>query len=412
VRRRPLFALFAADAISLVGNVFALVAIPWFVLQETGRPAYAGLVGFFTFLPVIGAALVGGAIVDRIGFRQASVLSDLLSGAAVAAIPLLALTVGLDLWVLFVLVFLGAAFDAPGATARRSLLPDVAELAGMRLERATGFREGIQRGSILVGAPLAGILVAAVGALDVLWLNAASFGVSAALIALAVPASRRRGEAEAPKRFVADLVEGIRFVFRDRVVRAVSLTVLLTNFLDAPLTPVIAPVFVQEAFGSPVSLGLILGVFGGFALLSSLAFGAIGHRLPRRRTFVLSFLAASLPWLALSTLPSLPVTLVVAAWWGLAIGPVNPVLATVAYERVPAHMRGRVFGATTAAAYAAIPLGAVLGGVVVEAVGIQATMAGIGVCYALVTGYGLINPAFREMDAVSPSAAPARSPSS
>jgi MFS family permease len=210
-------------------------------------------------------------------------------------------------------------------------------------------------------------------------------------------ASRNEAE-EDGGRYFAQLASGLRFVYRDRLVRAVLLTVLLTNFLDAPLTPVLMPVFVSEAFGSPVSLGVILGTFGGFALLSSLVFGAIGHRLPRRKTFVLAYMAASLPYVALSTLPSLPVTLVIAAAWGLAAGPLNPVLGVVAYERVPAHMRGRVFGVGMAGSYAAIPLGALLGGVVVEAVGIQPTLLAIGLCYFAVTGYGLVNPAFREMD--------------
>jgi MFS family permease len=409
--RKPLLALLAADAVSLVGNVAALVAIPWFVLQETGRPALAGLVGFFTFLPPIVAGLLGGALVDRLGFRSASVLSDVSSAVAVAAIPLLHATIGLALPVLYALVFLGALLDAPGATARRSLLPDVAELAGMRIERATGIREGIQRGSVMVGAPLAGVLVAVLGAVNVLWLNAGSFLVSAALIAAAVPAAARHEGEDDVGPYLTRLRSGLRFVYRDRLVRAVLLMVLLTNFLDAPLTPVLMPVFADEAFGSPVSLGVILGTFGGFALVSSLLFGAIGHRLPRRRTFVVAFLAASLPYLALSTLPSLPVTLVIAAWWGLAAGPLNPILAVVAYERVPPHMRGRVFGVGMAGSYAAIPLGALLGGIVVEVVGIQATLAAIGICYLAVTGYGLVNPAFREMDVRPAQHPPARSPS-
>jgi MFS family permease len=408
--RTPLLALLAADAVSLVGNVAALVAIPWFVLQETGRPSLAGLVGFFTFLPPIVAGLLGGALVDRLGFRTASVVSDLSSSVAVAGIPLLHLTVGLDLPVLYALVFLGALLDAPGATARRALLPDVAALAGMRLERATGIREGIQRGSVMVGAPLAGVAVATLGAVNVLWLNAGSFLVSAALIGAAVPAAvRHEPDAEDGGRYFAQLASGLRFVYRDRLVRAILLMVLLTNFLDAPLTPVLMPVFADEAFGSPVSLGVILGTFGGFGLLSSLVFGAIGHRLPRRRTFVIAYLCASLPYLALSMLPSLPVTLVIAAAWGLAAGPLNPILGVVAYERVPPHMRGRVFGVGTAGSYAAIPLGALVGGVVVELIGIQTTLAAIGVCYLAVTGYGLVNPAFREMDRRPGSGAPAGS---
>jgi predicted MFS family arabinose efflux permease len=133
-------------------------------------------------------------------------------------------------------------------------------------------------------------------------------------------------------------------------------------------------------------------------VLGSLAFSAIGHRLPRRRTFVVCFFVAAFPYVALSTLPSLPVTLVLMAGWGLAAGPINPLLATAAYERIPAAMRGRVLGATTAGAWMAIPLGALLGGVVVEVIGIGPTLLAIGLCYLAVTGYGLVNPAFRELD--------------
>ena len=99
-------------------------------------------------------------------------------------------------------------------------------------------------------------------------------------------------------------------------------------------------------------------------------------------------------------------TLAIAAGWGLAAGPLNPVLGVVAYERVPPHMRGRVFGVGAAGSYAAIPLGALLGGVLVEAIGIQPTLLAIGACYLAVTGFGLVNPAFREMDRTPTGEAP------
>jgi predicted MFS family arabinose efflux permease len=94
------------------------------------------------------------------------------------------------------------------------------------------------------------------------------------------------------------------------------------------------------------------------------------------------------------------------AAWGLASGPLNPVLATVAYERIPAHMRGRVLGATVAGAYLAIPAGAVLGGLVIEWIGVAATLAAIGACYLLVTSAGVFNRTFRQMDP-EPEPAPA-----
>src|SRR5918999_4424036 len=209
MRRAPLFALWVADSISLVGNVVAQLAIPWFVLVETGSPTLTGLAVFFNFLPVVIAAFFGGVIVDRLGFRTTSVVADFASAAAVAAIPLLHTTVGIELWQLFALVFVGALLDAPGATARAALIPDMVELAGIRMERASGIRGAIQQGSTLVGAPIGGLLVAGVGATNALWLNSASFLVSAALVVVFIPRPGEVDELEGRGRFLTELADGM-----------------------------------------------------------------------------------------------------------------------------------------------------------------------------------------------------------
>jgi MFS family permease len=305
--------------------------------------------------------------------------------------------VGIELWQLMALVFLGALLDAPGATARAALFPDVVELAGVRMERASGIRAGIQQGSLLLGAPIGGVLVASFGATAALWLDAASFLVSAALVAFFVPRPGAAGEAKPRARFLSELAEGMRFIAHQRLVRAVVLTVLVTNFLDASL-PVLLTVFAREEFGSASDLGLMYGVFGAAALAGALAFSAIGHRLPRRRTFVLCFSVLPAVYLTMATLPSLGVTLVVLAAAGFAAGPINPLLFTVQSEIVPAHLRGRVFGAIRAGAWASIPLGILLGGVAIASLGVAVTVLVIGVCYAAVVTYGFFNPAFHEMD--------------
>jgi MFS family permease len=397
VRRRPLYALYVADAISLIGNAVAQLAIPWFVLVTTGSPALTGLAVFFNFLPAVLAGFFGGVIVDRMGFRTTSVIADLASAAAVAAIPLLHSTVGIELWQLMGLVFLGALLDAPGSTARAAIFPDVVELAGVGMERASGVRGGIQQGALLVGGPLGGVLVAELGATTALWLNAASFLFSAALVAVALPRIRHDSGTDAPSRYLTELAEGMRFVWGNRLIRAIVITVLLTNFLDAPF-PVVMPVLAQEAYGGAADLGLIYGVYGGAGLVGALGYSALGPRLPRRLTFVGCFAVVPLVYLVLATLPPLSAALAALAIVGIAAGPLNPLLLTVSYEVVPAHMRGRVFGALRAGAWASIPLGILLGGVVVEAVGVATTFLAIGLLYLAVTAYGFFNPAFRELD--------------
>jgi MFS family permease len=402
MRRAPLYALYVADSISLVGNVVAQLAIPWFVLVTTGSATLTGLAVFFSFLPVVLAGIFGGVIVDRLGFRTTSVVADLASAGAVAAIPLLDSTVGIELWQLLGLVFAGALLDAPGATARQSLFPEVVELAGIGMERATGIRAGVQQGSFLVGGPIGGILVAGFGATNALWLDAASFLFSAALVVAVIPRASReaKAEAEAPGRYFTELAEGMRFIWNQRVLRAIVLTVLITNLLDAPFS-VVMSVFAREEFGSAADLGLMYGVFGAFALVGALAFSAIGHRLPRRLTFACCFVVEPIFYLTMATLPSLPIALAALAAAGLAGGPVNPLLLTVQYELVPTRLRGRVFGAVKAGAWASIPVGVLLGGVLVEVIGLAPTFLGIGACYLAVTVYGFFNPAFREMDRLS-----------
>ena len=399
-RRAPLYALYAADAISLAGNAVAQLAIPWFVLTTTGSATYTALAVFFNFLPIVLAGFLGGVIVDRLGFRTSSIVADLASSAAVAAIPLLHTTVGLELWQLMALVFLGALLDAPGSTARAALLPDLVELAGVRMERASGIRGAIQQSAQLTGAPVGGLLIAGVGPTNALWLNSASFLVSAALVAVFVARPEKTATEEPAKHFFAELMEGLRFVGSQRLLRALVLTVLVTNLLDAPL-PVVMAVFAEAEYGSAVELGLMYGVFGGAALLGSLAYSWIGHRLPRRRTFVVCFAVLPAMYFVMATLPTLPVALVALGIVGLVAGPLNPLIFTVTAEVVPTELRGRVFGAVRAGAWASIPLGILVGGVLVETVGVATTFLAIAICYAAVVGYGFFNPAFREMDRAS-----------
>ena len=120
-----------------------------------------------------------------------------------------------------------------GVTAREALLPDVAELGDVRIERATGLHGAIARGSVLVGAPLGGVLVATLGSTTALWVDAVSFLVSAIVIRALVPALRPHGhDEESPARYLSQLAEGLRYVAGDRLLKAIVITVLITNCLD------------------------------------------------------------------------------------------------------------------------------------------------------------------------------------
>jgi MFS family permease len=116
--RRSLAALILANATSLTGNVVAIVAIPWFVLETSGSSGRTGVAAFCTALPLGLGALVGGAVVDRIGARVTSIVSDLAAGVLFAAIPVLHAAGALPYWATLVLVIAGGLFDGPGGACR------------------------------------------------------------------------------------------------------------------------------------------------------------------------------------------------------------------------------------------------------------------------------------------------------
>jgi MFS family permease len=122
-RRAPILALLGTNAVSETGNVLAFVAIPWFVLQTTGSAARTGLTGAAFLLAAVMAGLFGGPIVDRTGFKRASIVADLAGAVTVALIPLLYHTTGLLFWQLLVLVFLGGSWTRPGTRPARASSP-------------------------------------------------------------------------------------------------------------------------------------------------------------------------------------------------------------------------------------------------------------------------------------------------
>jgi MFS family permease len=373
-RRLPATALLVANAVSQLGNAMAFVAIPWFVLETTGSAAQTGLTGFAFFLPNVISGLFGGTLVDRLGPKHSSVLADTIGGLTIAAIPLLYQTVGLAFWQLLVLVFLGTLLDLPGHTACRGLVPELARLGNIRLERFNALYEGNSQLTFLLGPALAGVLIATTGATTVLWIDAATFAVSAVAVAALVPNVGRATRAVGA-RYVQDLVAGWRFLANERLLLAMSLAIAVGNMFGNAHGAVILPVYAKQVLESSTALGLLLGLSGGAALLGTLAFGVIGGRISWRWMLVAGLLVQPLEyWMQAVAAPVGLIAAAIAAA-SLAAGPINPLTVTVRHQRIPTELRGRVFAATSAIASMAAPISVVIVGYLTDRLGLrQATL--------------------------------------
>jgi MFS family permease len=401
-KRRPVYALLTAEGISQVGNMMTIVAGPWFVLQTTGSAAKTGLVGAAFALGLL-VPIIGGPLVDRLGFRRGSVLADLVSGATVASIPALHLAGLLQYWHIVVLVFILTSVNSQGDTARLALVPALARLAHMPFERVNARDRAIARLGSVLGPFIAGVLIAEIGAVNVLFVDAGTFSISALLVAVGVPRSvdarERRPTESNRRRYFAELADGLRFVRSKTFLLWMILVATVGNFFDQPLLTVVAPVYAKDIYGSPATFGALVGSFGAGAFAGALLFGSVARRWPRRRTFLTCYLVgAGIIYGTLALSPPVAVAIVAAIAAGLAFGPVNPIFATVTQENTPPHLLGRVFGALTAIAQAAVPIGAVVVGVAVQRAGLIPTIVGMGVVYVVVTIGMFFNPALRGMD--------------
>ncbi|MFC4010506.1 MFS transporter [Nonomuraea purpurea] len=399
---RPLAGVLAAIAVALTGTRVSAIALPWFVLVSTGSAAQTGLVAFAEMTPYVLVKALMGPLVDRMGPRRISWLADVVSAAGAGTVVLLHAFGLLPLGALLVLVAVIGAARGPGDLAKQVMIPEAAERGRVPLERATGLVGTTEQLAGTIGPALGGAMVALLGPLTSLCVSAACFVLGSAAVAWALPRDmghRHTQVAGEKEGYWRRFGQGLAFLRGDALLLAVAVMVGVTNLLDAAFSQVLAPVWAKESGHGPAVLGLNAGAQGLAAVAGSLVAAAVAHRMRRRPVFFIAFLIAG-PARFLVLAADLPVWAMAAVFavGGFAGGFLNPILSALLYERVPTPLLGRVKALQVSLAWAGIPLGGLLGGVAVTAVGLAPVLVTCGTAYALTTSLTGLRPEWREMD--------------
>ena len=395
---RPLSLLLTANAISVTGTAMTLLAVPWFVLVTTHSAGRTGIAAASETLPLVLASALGGPLVDHLGPRRTAIGSDLLSALGIALVPVLHLTIGLAFWQLCAVVACVGLVRAPGDTARSVLLPKLAEAGGTSLERAAGSYDGVNRGARMLGAPLAGALIAGIGPAEVMLVDAVSFLTSALLLS-AIPAVQAVREHREP--YLRELRGGLAALRSDRLLLGITLMVMVTNMLDAASGSVLAPVYAREVLHSSTALGFLYAAFGIGALIGNAGYATWGVRFPRWSVFTVAFLLVGFPRFALMAgYPPYPLLLAAQVVFGIACGGINPMLTAVELERIPEALRSRVLGVMAAGVLAGMPVGAALAGFAISHLGLRSALLLTGLVYLAATISPVVwRRTWRQMDA-------------
>ncbi|MFG3707196.1 MFS transporter [Micromonospora sp. NPDC047670] len=397
--RRELTVLVAADLISNLGSRVSVVAIPWLVLETTGSAAKMGVVAAAETLPYLLSGALGTPWADRIGLRRTSILTDVGSAGLMVAV---ALTPWLGFGALVALVAVVGTLRGVGDRVKHVMFRPAAEAAGVRLIRLTSVYDGLGRMVTLLGAGLGGLLIWWFGVTQAILIDAASFAVCALLVGLLVRPPAPPAAPAQPEGYLRALAGGFRYLGHDRMLLTMLLVISALNMVVNASVAVYIPLWVAEVLRSPAGLGLVLGAFSAGALLGNLLFTAFGPRLPRYLAFVVGAAVSGAPrLLVLALSEELAVVLAVTFASGIGIAAVNPLLGVAIYERVPAGLQTRVIGLAGSLAFAGLPLGALLGGWSVTALGLVPALLAMTVFCLVVTLLPLL-PGLRPRPVAAP----------
>ena len=394
----PVFLHQLSNFVSGLGNSIVMITIPWLILQETGSPAFAGLVAAISALPGLFISPIGGWLVDHIGRRSVSIGADLLSSLSVMAFPIVALTSDLTSLTILLIAVVGAIFDPAGYTARKTLLADVAKASEIKLDRLNGIHDGFMGLAWIIGPAVGAGLISTIGAVNSFWVSAALFIIAALAIAFlrvgnlgrdARDLAEQRGEVSNRSIRV-----GFQVLWNDKLLRTITISILVLAAVYLPTETVVLPTYFEQ-LDNPAGLGIVISALAAGSTIGSFGYGWISTRLSRRTLVRMTLIGTAVSIIPMAFLPPLPLLATAAFFLGLSWGPFNPLISTLIQQRVPADQQGRVFGVQTAVFYAAPPLGMVISGLSVENVGVKTTYLFLAVILSTTAILALLTKSLR-----------------
>ena len=362
LKQRPLVALLIAEIVSSLGTHMTYLALPWFVLVTTGSPARMTVVLGVQMLPIALFGIPSGTLVSRLGARRTMLLSDWARAPVMASIPVLHALDLLTFPLLLVCVFLLGCFIAPYFSSQRVILPELVGDDERSVGKANAIVEGAQRATSLLGPSAAGVLIALVGATNVLYIDAATFLFAALTLTLLVP----QRPPVAPNEDSGGLLAGVRFLARDRILRTLGITALVLNGFGQMMAAGLPVLAYQDFGGSSRVAGIFFASFGAGAVVGTVLAMKVLGRVDPLRLGAFALIALTLPVFVLALdLPAWAV--VVALFTSSVFSPlVNAPLIAMITMRTPEALRAKVMTAVLTFALLAGPAGLFAAGPILQ----------------------------------------------
>ncbi len=362
--------LFAGSTTSLLGDQFALIAIPWLVLKLTGDPLALGINLALEGIPRAVFMLLGGVVTDRISPRLVMLIADIIRLVLTLLMVLAIFTGRVEMWMVysFSLGFgLVAGFAVPAAN---SIVPMLVQKDD--LQAGNSIIMGTSQLAQFVGPTIAGLLIggyssSSLGIGLAFAVDAASFAVSAACLWLMRSRASQTSNEDAKESVWVSLVAGVRYLWNDEALRVIFMILAAVNFLSAGPLLVGIPVLADQRLAEgAVAFGVLMSAYAGGILVGILLAGSLprpsGRLMSRSLVALLAAFGVVLGLFGLirSTWIDFGLMLVL----GVGVGYIQILMFTWMQSRTPKEMLGRLMSMVMLAGNGLIPVSQTISGAV------------------------------------------------
>ena len=397
--------LWAGEAISALGDQFALIALPWLALVLTGSALALGGVMAVMAIPRALLMLLGGVTVDRFSPRRVMLGSNAVRLVAISMLGAVVLAGAAQLWMLYAFAVVFGVADAFFFPAQTSIVPELVEPE--QLQRANGIVQGTTQASVLVGPALAGVVIAAAsingaqagtGGIGIaLLLDAATFVASLVTLWLIRPRAHAPGGAQTS--ILESIREGVRFVWGSPGLRAVALVSLAANlFIVGPFEVGMPYIAYSRLPEGAAAFGVILAAFGGGSLLGLVAGSIVPAPRPARlgSAVMAPLVIAGLCVAAIATVHTTLMAALLMGGAGIALGYGNLLGITWIQTRIPPELMGRVMSLLITGSVGLVPVSMFIAGIAVQ-LDVDVTMFVAGLGMTVLAGGSLLSKAVRNL---------------
>ncbi|MEK3929769.1 MFS transporter [Bacillus sp. FSL R7-0642] len=350
--------------ISRIGDSLYTFALPWIAYQLTSSAVIMSSLFAINVLPIVLFGPLVGVIIDRYDRKKLLWIADITNIILVSLVPILYTLHLLEIWHLYVITFILAVMSMFFDVTTVTVIPHI---AGASLTKANSFYQMINQLASLFGPMIAGIFISFIGGFQVLWINVLSF-IATLVAVILLPSmktvNKKCEDKNALQNVLGDLVNGFKWLKNDRLNLALSFQAMIGNFGASAVLGVFMYYLLSTLQLTSEQSGFNYSLIGIGGILGSLIAVPLEKRLQRGLLIPLLLLAGAI---------GLTFALWSTYWFapGIAFGIAmtcniawNTIVATVRQETVPSNMQGRVLGFSRVLTRLAMPLGALVGGII------------------------------------------------